>query len=145
MGPDTSAADTSVRAPGLTASRRWLLLRPAEDLDAQDHAFLRHVFVLCPDVRLLQTLTCQFCALIRDRDATGLAPWLCAAEASNCAELRGFAEGLRRDRVAVDAALTLPWSQGVTEGKVNKLKVLKRVAYGRSAFDLLRIRVLHAA
>jgi len=34
----------------------------------------------------------------------------------------GFAAGVRRDRAAVDAALTLEWSQGQTEGKVNKVK-----------------------
>jgi len=33
----------------------------------------------------------------------------------------GFAGGIRRDRAAVDAGLTLDWSQGQTEGFVNKL------------------------
>ncbi len=48
------------------------------------------------------------------------------------------------DRAAVEAALTEPWSQGQTEGKVNKLKTTKRALYGRSIFDLLRQRMLHA-
>ncbi len=43
------------------------------------------------------------------------------------------------------AALRLPWSQGVTEGKVNKLKTLKRVMYGRAGFALLRQQLLHDA
>jgi transposase len=30
-----------------------------------------------------------------------------------------------------------------TEGKVNKLKTLKRVIYGRAGFALLRQRLLH--
>ncbi len=33
----------------------------------------------------------------------------------------------------------------ITEGKVNKLKTLKRVMYGRAGFPLLRQRLLHAA
>lgn len=33
---------------------------------------------------------------------------------------------------------------GVVEGKVNKLKLMKRMGYGRAGFALLRQRVLHA-
>jgi transposase len=123
----------------------WLLLRAEEDLDTDDRAFLAHLLDLCPEVRTIRTLTQGFCTLVRERAAAALEPWLCAAQASGCSELRGFAEGLRRDRAAVDAALTLEWSQGQTEGKVNKVKTTKRRMYGRANFDLLRQRVLHAA
>jgi hypothetical protein len=34
-----------------------------------------------------------------------------------------------RDLVAVRAAFTLPWSNGQTEGHVNRLKFLKRQMY----------------
>jgi transposase len=40
--------------------------------------------------------------------------------------------------------LTLPWSSGVVEGAVNRLKMLKRQMYGRASFELLRKRVLLA-
>ena len=46
---------------------------------------------------------------------------------------------------AVVAALTLPYSQGQTEGRVNRLKLIKRSMYGRAKFDLLRQRVLYAS
>ena len=36
--------------------------------------------------------------------------------------------------------MTLPYSQGQTEGQVNKLKLVKRSMYGRGKFDLLRKR-----
>jgi transposase len=52
---------------------------------------------------------------------------------------------LTDDRAAVEAALSLEWSNGQTEGQVNKLKLLKRSMYGRANFDLLRLRLLHAA
>jgi transposase len=70
-------------------------------------------------------------------------PWVAEAEASGLRELRRFALGLRPD-AAVRAALTQPWSQGQTEGQVTRLKLLKRMMYGRANFDLLRLRVLHA-
>jgi transposase len=43
------------------------------------------------------------------------------------------------------AALTLPYSNGQTEGQVNTLKSLKQQMYGRANFDLLRRRVLDAS
>jgi transposase len=64
---------------------------------------------------------------------------------SGIPELKSFVVGIERDYDAVHAALRLPWSQGTTEGKVNKLKTLKRVMYGRAGFALLRQRLLHDA
>ncbi|QBD78899.1 transposase [Ktedonosporobacter rubrisoli] len=49
-----------------------------------------------------------------------------------------------RDKEAVVAGLTLPFNNGLVEGKVNKLKLLKRMGYGRASFALVRQRVLHA-
>lgn len=59
------------------------------------------------------------------------------AEHRGIAELRDFAGGVYRDFVAVTAALLLDWSQGQTEGQVNRLKTLKRQMYGRASFPLL--------
>ena len=42
------------------------------------------------------------------------------------------------------SGLTLPQNNGLVEGKVNKLKLIKRMMYGRAEFPLLRQRVLHA-
>jgi transposase len=36
------------------------------------------------------------------------------------------------------------WSNGMTEGHVNRLTFLKRHMCGRAHLDLLRIKVLHA-
>ncbi len=43
------------------------------------------------------------------------------------------------------AAMAMPCSQGQTEGRVNKLKLIKRLMYGRAKFDLLRQRVMYAS
>ena len=52
---------------------------------------------------------------------------------------------MAQDIKAVRAALSLPWSNGASEGQINRLKTIKRPIYGRAKFDLLRNRVLHAA
>ncbi|MBV9851438.1 MAG: transposase [Armatimonadetes bacterium] len=53
--------------------------------------------------------------------------------------------GLRADLEAVRAAFTLEWSNGPTEGNVNRLKFIKRQGYGRAGFELLKRRVLPLA
>lgn len=50
--------------------------------------------------------------------------------------------GPASDWMAIQAGLTLPWSNGVTEGQVNRLKLLKRQAYGHAHVALLRQRIL---
>jgi transposase len=73
------------------------------------------------------------------------AKWLDEVDQADIPEFTGFANGLRADRAAVEACITLPWSQGQTEGQVNRLKMLKRAMYGRGKLDLLKLRLLRAA
>ena len=87
------------------------------------------------------TLAREFAAMIRQRDVTPFGVWLTRADDSL---LNNFATGLRQDEAAVRAALTLPWSNGPTEGHINRLKCLKRQMYGRAKLDLLRGRLLAA-
>ena len=37
-----------------------------------------------------------------------------------------------------------PWSNGQTEGQINKLKMVKRQMYGRAKIDLLQARLIGA-
>ena len=71
--------------------------------------------------------------------------WLARGEASSDPDLRRFAEGIRRDEAAVEAAVTQRWSNGPVEGHINRLKTIKRPMYGRAGFVLLRARVLSNA
>jgi transposase len=83
--------------------------------------------------------------MVTRQQEANLGRWLKEAQDSGIAELRSLAVGILRDFDAVRAALTLPYSNGQTEGQVNKLKTIKRQMYGRADFDLLRQRVLYAA
>lgn len=67
------------------------------------------------------------------------------AEAAKHSPLAAFARHLNRDKDAVLAVLRLPWINGMVEGQVHRLKLLKRQMYGRAGFDLLRERVLNGA
>jgi transposase len=94
----------------------------------------------------------EFAGMLRDKEQTSeeqarrrLEEWTRRAKASGIAELEAFAVKLLHDTDAVVAAMTLPYSQGQTEGRINKLKLVKRSMYGRGKFDLLRQRVVFAS
>jgi transposase len=61
-------------------------------------------------------------------------------EASDLAELQSFASGIVKDKEAVRADLTWSINNGMVEGHVTKLKLIKRQGYGRAGFPLLRKR-----
>ena len=77
--------------------------------------------------------------MIRRKAAIELAAWLDGAKEGLVA---GFASGITKDKAAVTAAITSPWSNGQTEGQICKLKLVKRQMYGRGKIDLLQARVI---
>ena len=84
----------------------------------------------------------RFVQMVRERQSQALLPWLEDATKSGIEALKQFAKGIKQDLDAVTNALSLPWSNGQTEGQVNRLKLIKRQMYGRANFDLLRKRVI---
>ncbi|MCA1625612.1 MAG: transposase [Acidobacteria bacterium] len=83
--------------------------------------------------------------IIRGHGSMSIGLWIVKAFDSGVKELKSFANGLQKDFLAVKEATVSPWSNGQTEGQVNRLKLLKRQMYGRAKFDLLKVRVLNPA
>ena len=131
-----------------TAARLLLGYKTARDAlgDAQQAAFhdtfVKQLCQRCAEVTTAHDLTREFFRIVRERRGDALETWLTAAQQSQIAEMSGFSAGLSRDREAVAAGLSLCWSNGQAEGRVNRLKMIKRQMYGRASFDLLRARVL---
>lgn len=131
-----------VARPLSARQARWLLLKPEPELKPEQRQYLEHLGRYCPEVVGAQQLVLAFLLLLRKREPQALEPWLANAQASGLPELVEFARGLMRDKDAVTAALHYKESNGITEGHVNRLKMIKRTAYGRASFELLRKRVL---
>jgi transposase len=125
------------RRPLTPRRATWLVLRPSGRLTEQDHQQLAQLTAQVPELAEAVALARDFAALVRQRQPTRLEPWLVRATQSALPPFRRFARGLRADLAAVQAAVTLPWSQGPIEGHINRLKMLKRHMYGRSRLDLL--------
>jgi transposase len=133
------------RRPLTPRRATWLVLRPPERATMQDHHQLAQLIQQAPELAEAVVLAQDFAALVRQRQPTQLEPWLVRAAQSPLPPFRRFARGLRADYAAVQAAVTLPWSQGPIEGQINRLKLLKRQMYGRARLDLLARRFLLAA
>jgi transposase len=120
----------------------WLLLKQPDTLKSEEQQLLARVCQASADVMKAQHLAQCFLTMIRERTPETLLPWIESAKNSLLPDLQGFATGLLRDFDAVRAAVTVEWSNGQTEGQINRLKLIKRQMYGRASFDLLRQRVL---
>jgi transposase len=59
--------------------------------------------------------------------------------------IASFANGVSKDKAAIRAAITEPWSNGQTEGQITRPKLVKRQMYGRAKIDLLQARLIGAA
>ena len=140
-GPNPQASPANL--PG---SRKlvWLLIRAEGKLDAGDLALLQHI-LQDPDIAAARSLAQRLGAMARERRPDLLDEWLQACRTSGIAELSNFATYIERDSAAVRAGLTERWSNGQTEGRITRLKLIKRQMYRRAGFDLLRRRVLKPA
>jgi transposase len=121
----------------------WWLLKDEKDLKEEEKQFIAELLKLCPEIKEVKEQAEGFWEMIKHREKTKFAAWLQSAKEGLSKEMKGFAEGLSRDQEAVAGALSYNWSNGQTEGQVNRLKFVKRQMYGRAKFDLLRARVMH--
>ena len=122
----------------------WLLLKEREKLKEEERLVRQAVLDASPVVGEGLKLVESFREAIGSRSEDKLVTWMIAVAESQIPEFNNFVMVLRRDEAAVRAAASSAWSNGQTEGQVNRLKMLKRQMYGRANFDLLRARVLNA-
>jgi transposase len=139
----TEAAQAS--APRKCPSARKIAMMLAQKrahLTREDAVTVAIIEAAVPVLAAARHLLERFQAMVRKRDPSIFDTWIDEALSSAMAS---FARGLRDDQAAVRAALSLPWSNGQTEGHITKLKLVKRQMYGRAKLDLIRARLLGAA
>lgn len=82
--------------------------------------------------------TCSFCCLIRGNDPMNLIRWMKKYWKTNITQLKTFIRGVKLDYKAVKNTIIYNVTNGITEGFVNKLKVVKRIMYGKASIELLK-------
>jgi transposase len=121
----------------------WLLLKDDIKRTSEETSLATRLVETVEAIGCAKRLCREFNDVVKQRSVEKLNAWMLQAEDSaSPEELRGFAAGLKQDWEEVSAAMQHHWSNGRTEGHVNRIKLLKRKMYGRAKFDLLRIRVL---
>ena len=122
----------------------WMLARPGT-LSPKVQEQLDQITQKDETLAQAQELTHRFLHLIRHRGGEGLESWLKDVRTARIREFLTFARSIERDKAAIVAGLTLPYSTGPVEGHINRLKLIKRQAYGRAGLAYLQHRFLPAA
>ncbi|MGW4641137.1 ISL3 family transposase [Sphaerisporangium sp. NPDC004334] len=121
-----------------------LLLTEPSKLTGHHAERLDAAIAACHEMAMLAELVRNFAALLDPKPGNDrlLAAWIDQARQADLPHMHAFTRGLDYDRAAVNAALTLPFHNGGTEGVNTKTKMIKRQMYGRAGFALLRHRIL---
>ncbi|WP_330656125.1 transposase [Alkaliphilus flagellatus] len=95
-----------------------------------------------PELKIIYDIAKDFKALLFSKREFDLESWMERAKTLNIKELNSFISGIKRDLEAVKSSIKYGFSNGLAEGTVNKIKVIKRIMYGRCSFEMLRKKVL---
>ena len=120
----------------------WLLALDPDKLDADNSKMLAHIRN-DEIVQQFHDLAQAFRWFVKQRSVNDFDVWLDIADQSSIKDVRNFAKSIRSEYIFIRAALEHEWSNGQTEGQVNRLKFIKRQMYGRASFELLRQKVLY--
>jgi transposase len=127
---------------------RHRLLKASERLTERERRRLCELFERDPILAQAWGLKEAFRAIYRSADreqATHrLEQFLTAVDQAGLPAFDAFAKGIRRWREELLAYFDEPTTNGYAEGVINKVKVIKRRAYGIPTFDAFRQRVLLA-
>ena len=119
-----------------------LVYKKLEDIGIITAKQYQEVLKKYPLLSELYTLTKDFCNVIFSKNPTKLDEWINAAQKYDIPELQTFINGIKKDITAVKNGIIYSYNNGLAEGSVNKIKVIKRIMYGRNSFELLKAKVL---
>lgn len=113
-----------------------------KELDLNEKDFLDKCFKLYPSAKSLYTTIQTYRKAIETRDLEIFLQWLREQLSSKKNPFYYYAFRLRSDIQAVKNAFLSPYSNGLLEGQINRLKTIKRMTYGRAGLKILEKRVL---
>lgn len=124
---------------------RYLFWLPFEKLKSEEKGILDHTLSQYPETQELYGFVQLFRDMIHFNDLESFYFLLSSKENYRSKSIRLFIEKLQEDPRSIHNALVYTYNNGLLEGQVNRLKLIKRLMYGRASFTLLRQRVLFGA
>lgn len=126
---------------------RVLLNKRYEYLDEKDKVKVEKMLSISTELRTAHTLKEAFFQLLESKNsheaATVLNYWNSQAKHCGIASFEKCARVLKLWELEILHSFDCPYTNGFTEGCNNKIKVLKRNAYGYRNFERFRNRILH--
>ncbi|QSZ28432.1 ISL3 family transposase [Aceticella autotrophica] len=119
-----------------------LLYKPIEEVKMITQEQLDRVCNEYPFYASIYHLVNEFREILLKKNISKLEEWIDKADSLKIHEIESFVKGLVKDIDAVRNAIIYDYNNGLAEGSVNKLKVIKRIMYGRCSFDTLKAKVL---
>jgi transposase len=119
-----------------------LLYKPLDEIEGLTEQLYERFQTHYSKEKEVIDLIAEFKEILKTQAVYHLESWLNKAQNIGSEEINRFVNGIQRDKEAVINAIAFPYSNGLAEGKINKLKTIKRVMYGRCGFDTLRNKVL---
>jgi transposase len=119
-----------------------LCMKPTSLLTPRQVAKIQALKAESPEFVAMRQFVMRFRGIMRSGDLDKLMTWIDDVRRSGLHAMQRFARSLLHDLDAVRNAMIEPWSNGQTEGQINRLKTLKRAMYGRAGVELLRARMI---
>jgi transposase len=120
-----------------------LLYKPIEKVRGITVDQVERVFKEYPVIGRLYDLVRSFKSIMAAKHVDEIDVWMETATKLNIDEINSFINGITSDLDAVKNAARYEYNNGLAEGSVNKIKLIKRIMYGRCSFNLLRNKALH--
>ena len=111
------------------------------ELDGGDKEFVFRKYAVLDEIR---QCIIDFREIYNKKDAKLMESFIKIYSESRIKPIASFASGLSGDMHAVMNSVVSGLSNGFVEGTNNKIKLIKRMMYGRAKIDLLRVKVLFA-
>jgi len=119
-----------------------LLFHPVSSNHSMTEDQFKEVCQQYPIVQTIYKLVWEFKDIFKNKKMDQFSRWIEQTKQLNIREMNSFILGLERDIEAVQNAIIYDYNNGLAEGSVNKVKVIKRIMYGRCSFSTLRNKVL---
>jgi hypothetical protein len=106
--------------PTVRDATNWLCRRP-DTLTEDEKLKLKAILGRCPELQAASDQVRGFAAMITELTGEDLPQWIAAARDAGLPGTASFAKGLEQDLDAVINGLTMNWSSGPVEGRVNHI------------------------
>lgn len=100
------------------------------------------ITTLFQKANIIYNIVKEFKDIMFSKKEDKLDKWIDKTKKYKIPEMDSFINGIERDLEAVKNGIKYNYNNGLAEGSVNKIKVIKRIMYGRCNFNLLKQKVL---